>query len=331
MDQDDWAKVWVAGVFDRAAPTYDEVAGAYHDHFGAALVDAVGVGADDVVLDVGCGRGAVLVPAAARVGTGGSVVGVDLSPEMVRLARERATRCRGHGANRCDGRRAPRPARRSFTVVLCGFGIFFLPDPERAVAGFRRVLVPGGRLGMSTWGTEDDRWAWEDELFADLVVERRAVRQPFDQASDLEVLLRNGGFDDITVARSPPRGLTRRSRGVVGVEVVVQLARRAGADRPSTARAVATRRVRADRGDARRRSRRTAVATRSAVRGGSGPGVAGPLPRRDVCVVVAGREEHTCFRRLAKFGEPCLDHFGRHQFCTDDQWPVRLRRVEEEP
>ena len=52
---------------------------------------------------------------------------------------------------------------------------------------------------MSTWGTEDDRWAWEDELFADLVVERRAVRQPFDQASDLEVLLRNGGFDDVTV------------------------------------------------------------------------------------------------------------------------------------
>ena len=37
MDQDDWAKVWVAGVFDRAAPTYDEVAGAYHDHFGAWL------------------------------------------------------------------------------------------------------------------------------------------------------------------------------------------------------------------------------------------------------------------------------------------------------
>lgn len=76
----------MSGVFDRAASSYDEVAGAYHDHFGARLVDVVGVGPGDVVLDVGCGRGAILMPAAARVGPGGGVVGVDLSPEMVGLA-----------------------------------------------------------------------------------------------------------------------------------------------------------------------------------------------------------------------------------------------------
>jgi ubiquinone/menaquinone biosynthesis C-methylase UbiE len=193
------AKAWVSGVFDRAAPSYDEVAGGYHDHFGAQLVDVVGVGPGDVVLDVGCGRGAILIPAAARVGSGGSVVGVDLSPEMVRLARQRAD-ADGVAARIevMDAENLDLPDG-LFSVVLCGFGIFFLPDPEGAVAGFRRVLAPGGRLGVSTWGVEDERWSWEDELFADLVVERRAVRRPFDQAGDLESLLRGGGFDKVVV------------------------------------------------------------------------------------------------------------------------------------
>ncbi|MEK7422493.1 MAG: class I SAM-dependent methyltransferase [Actinomycetota bacterium] len=199
MERDDEAKAWVSGVFDRAASSYDDVAGSYHDHFGVRLVDVVGVKPGDVVLDVGCGRGAILMPAAARVGSDGSVVGVDLSPEMVRLARQRAdaadisARIQVMDAENLD---VPEGA---FSVVLCGFGVFFLPHPEAAVAGFRRALAPGGTLGVSTWGGEDERWSWEDELFGDLVVERRAVRRPFDQASDLEALLLDGGFDDVVV------------------------------------------------------------------------------------------------------------------------------------
>jgi ubiquinone/menaquinone biosynthesis C-methylase UbiE len=186
-------------VFDRAAPTYDEVAGAYHDHFGKRLVDLAGVCPGDAVLDVGCGRGAVLVPAAAQVGPSGRAVGVDLSPEMVRLARARVDAV-GVDAELhvMDGEHLDMPAG-SFSVVLCGFGIFFLPDPERAVTGFRRALAPGGSVGLSTWGAEDDRWSWEDDLLADVVVERRALRQPFDRPDDLEALLHGAGFDDVVV------------------------------------------------------------------------------------------------------------------------------------
>ena len=192
-------KAWLAGVFDRAAPTYDKVAGAYHDHFGERLVELAGVGPGDDVLDVACGRGAVLVPAAARVGPTGRALGVDLSPEMVRLARERvdaagvAAELRVMDAEHLDVPDA------SFAAVLCGFGIFFLPDAERALAGFHRALVPRGTLGVSTWGAEDARWAWEDELLADVVVERRAMQRPFDRPDDLDALLRGAGFDDVVV------------------------------------------------------------------------------------------------------------------------------------
>ncbi len=198
-DNDVEAKGWLAGVFDRAAPTYDEVAGAYHDHFGSRLVEQAGVRPGDVVLDVACGRGAVLVPAAARVGPSGRAVGVDLSSEMVRLARERVDTA-GFSAELhvMDAEQLDVPAG-SFSVVLCGFGVFFLPDPERALAGFLRALAPGGSVGLSTWGAEDERWSWEDDLLADVVVERRAVRRPFDRPADLDALLRGAGFEDVIV------------------------------------------------------------------------------------------------------------------------------------
>jgi ubiquinone/menaquinone biosynthesis C-methylase UbiE len=193
------AKEWLAGVFDRAAPTYDEVAGAYHDHFGVRLVELARVGPGDAVLDVGCGRGAVLVPAAAQVGPSGRAVGVDLSPAMVRLARQRVEAA-GVDAevHVMDGEHLDVPDG-SFSTVLCGFGIFFLPDPERAVEGFSRALAEHGSIGMSTWGVEDERWSWEDDLLADVVVERRAVRRPFDRPADLEELLLGAGFVDVAV------------------------------------------------------------------------------------------------------------------------------------
>jgi ubiquinone/menaquinone biosynthesis C-methylase UbiE len=196
------AKAWLAGVFDRAAATYDGPGGGYHDRFGERLVTAAGVRAGDRVLDIACGRGAVLVPAARVVGSEGRVLGVDLSTEMVRLARERMAAA-GLAAETAvmDAEQLDVPDA-SFDVVLCAFGVFFLPDPERAVAGFRRVLADGGTAALSTWGAEDPRWQWEGDLLADTAVERRTVRRPFDEAAELAELLTGAGFEDVSVEAS---------------------------------------------------------------------------------------------------------------------------------
>jgi SAM-dependent methyltransferase len=82
----------------------------------------------------------------------------------------------------------------SFDIVLCSFGIFFFPNPERAVAEFSRVLRPAGVVALSSWTEEDERWAWEDALLADVRVPRRAVNRPFDAPSDLEQLLSGAGL-----------------------------------------------------------------------------------------------------------------------------------------
>ncbi len=108
---------------------------------------------------------------------------------MVRLAREALVAAGVTADVRVmDAEHLEFPAA-TFSAVLCAFGVFFLPDPERAIAEIRRVLVPGGVVGVSTWAEEDRRWAWEDDVFADIDVARRAVVQPFDTPASVEELL----------------------------------------------------------------------------------------------------------------------------------------------
>ena len=199
-------KTWLAGVFDRAAPTYDRIGANYHDRFGERLVEAAGLVDGSRVLDVACGRGAVLRPAGAAAGPTGRVVGVDFSPEMAQAARASLgdrVEVQVMDAEQLefdDG---------SFDAVLCSFGVFFFPSPERAVAEMHRVLVSGGTVALSSWTQADERWAWEAPLLRDLSVDRRPSSRAFDSAGDLSQLLAGAGFghirtsverDDITFA-----------------------------------------------------------------------------------------------------------------------------------
>jgi ubiquinone/menaquinone biosynthesis C-methylase UbiE len=200
MEGAESGKSWLAGVFDRAAPTYDRVGHSYHEEFGRRLVERADVFEAASVLDVACGKGAVMVPAAKAVGSAGLVVGIDISSEMTRLARVEMSRL-GHANCRALVMDAENLAFEddSFDLVFCAFGVFFLPDPVRAAAEFARVLRPGGALGLSSWGDEDARWDWEGDLIEGLAVDRRSISQPFDTPESLRDLLTSAGFQDVGV------------------------------------------------------------------------------------------------------------------------------------
>ena len=67
------------GAYERAAPTYDRAAFSHHAPFGERLAQMVLLGPGGRVLDVGCGAGGALLPAALRVGPTGEAVGIDVS------------------------------------------------------------------------------------------------------------------------------------------------------------------------------------------------------------------------------------------------------------
>jgi ubiquinone/menaquinone biosynthesis C-methylase UbiE len=102
-------------------------------------------------LDVGCGTGVVTRLAAAQVGPGGMVVGLDVNPGMLAVARSATPKgmtIEWHEAS-AESMQLPDEA---FDVVLCQMSLQFVADRLRAVRAMRRVLAPGGRLVLNVPG-----------------------------------------------------------------------------------------------------------------------------------------------------------------------------------
>lgn len=190
-------KAQVRRQFNGLAADYDSGPGCFA-HFGRRLVEAGDVRPEHRVLDVASGRGAVLFPAAEQAGPAGDVAGIDLSDEMVRAANAEAER-RGLGARVRvgDAENLDFPDA-SFDRVLCGFGIMFFPDQGRALREFRRVLKPGGRLGVSTWQVGESHEI--EAVLNDLGLARTRPPGWISDPDVLSRLLTAAGFAEVRVA-----------------------------------------------------------------------------------------------------------------------------------
>ncbi len=91
------------------------------------------------VLDLGCGTGRML-------GGGPSVIGIDLSMEMLRRARAKS-----HAVARADGHHLPF-ASDAFDAVTLAQGVIRYMEPDKAFAEIARVLAPGGRCAVHQFG-----------------------------------------------------------------------------------------------------------------------------------------------------------------------------------
>ncbi|MCZ7529030.1 MAG: class I SAM-dependent methyltransferase [Acidimicrobiia bacterium] len=142
---------WVAEV-DR----YDAMTAA----FGDRMLEKAALQPAERVIDVGCGAGATAFESARHARPGGTVLGVDISPPMLALARERA---KAAGADdvefvRADAQVHDFGAGRWDTVVS-RFGVMFFDDPVGAFANLARALRAGGRLAFAAWqGLEASEW-----------------------------------------------------------------------------------------------------------------------------------------------------------------------------
>ena len=143
---------WQVGVWDRMSQLYTREI----DRRFAPVVEAVvrrgALRPGDRVLDLGTGTGSVALLAAARVTPGGSVLGVDLSPEMLAVARRRAA---AEGVGRCtfrEGRAEKVPADAgAFDVVLASLSLMYVIDRAAAAREIARVLRAGGRFVAAAW------------------------------------------------------------------------------------------------------------------------------------------------------------------------------------
>jgi ubiquinone/menaquinone biosynthesis C-methylase UbiE len=182
--------------FNSVAADYDAGPGCFA-YFGRRLVTAADIRPEQRVLDVACGRGAVLFPAGELVGETGEVIGIDLAEEMARTTNEEATR-RGLKARVqvMDAEHLDFPDA-TFDCVLCGFGVMFFPNQDRALGEFRRVLKPGGRVAVSTWRVHQNSEL--DAAMRELGMTRPAQPGWITEPEELSRLLGTAGFTDVSV------------------------------------------------------------------------------------------------------------------------------------
>ena len=173
--------------------------------FAERLIEAAGVRAGSVVLDVACGTGVVSRAAARAAGTGGSVTGVDLGEPTLAIARSVAPEGSVAPITYVQSDAASLPvADDQFDSALCQQGLQFFPDRPRALAEMHRALKPGAQVAIATWKDIEHSpfVAVADALAAHL--SRKAgemMRSPFalSDAEELGSLVSTAGFSGVSV------------------------------------------------------------------------------------------------------------------------------------
>ena len=183
------------GLSTSAAETYarDKVP-ALFGPLAEATLDAIDLPDGLDLLDVACGPGVVARAAARRTASPGRIVGADLNPAMIEVARREAPELEWIVA---PAERMP-VADASFDVAFCQQGLQFFPDRPGALAEMRRALRPGGRLVATIWAEAPPLFTIKSRHLRAVLGEEAAAKalEPFSwtDADVVVALIRDAGF-----------------------------------------------------------------------------------------------------------------------------------------
>jgi len=147
------------------------------------------------VLDVGCGTGGVTIPAKIRIGENGNAAGIDPAPEMIDIARRKASRAGLEIDFRVGVIESLPFPDRTFDAVTSSLMMHHLPEhvQVKGLAEIRRVLKPGGRLLIADMMRPSPSFL--RRFFTSLVLHHGHGIQ--FGIEDLSKLLQEAGFEEI--------------------------------------------------------------------------------------------------------------------------------------
>jgi SAM-dependent methyltransferase len=147
---------WQVGIWNRISQLYLREIDARFAPVVENVVRRSELKAGQRVLDLGTGTGSVAMRAAALVGPSGRVTGVDISPEMLAVTRQRLAESGQSNVDLREGRAEQLPAGDgTFDTLLASLSLMYVIDRGAAAREIRRVLGPGGRFVAAVWAAAE--------------------------------------------------------------------------------------------------------------------------------------------------------------------------------
>jgi ubiquinone/menaquinone biosynthesis C-methylase UbiE len=191
----------VQSLFEDLSPSYDATGIDFFGLIGRTLVEYACLREGSTVLDVGCGAGAALIPAAQAVGAGGTVVGIDLAAGMVERAQQAVEELGLENVRVHVGdAEAPPVQPGSIDAIVASLVLFFLPNIDVALDAYARALAVGGTLAFSTFAADDD-WTPLDQILARLTPAPPPAKEQdwFESGDGIRAMLEAHCFQTVSI------------------------------------------------------------------------------------------------------------------------------------
>src|SRR5262252_4274324 len=166
---------------------------------GLAAMDALAPQSGQTIVDIGCGAGQTVQQLASRVGPRGHVIGVDIAPRVLEVARSRTAGLSQVQLIQADAAAIALPDKMA-DGVYSRFGVMALDDPVAAFANFRRITRAGGRLAFVCWRSLEENELDLVPLQAaglDIPIDKTPFK--FERRDYLLDLLQSAGFAQIKI------------------------------------------------------------------------------------------------------------------------------------
>ncbi|WP_204376987.1 class I SAM-dependent methyltransferase [Methyloceanibacter methanicus] len=172
----------------------------------APLIEALALDGPLRIADIGCGGGGPTLAISRHAPAGSAVHGIDISPDLIELARGRADTAGGDIAFHIANAESAPPPGAPYDRLASRFGIMFFDNPPAAFSNLKSWLVPGGRIAFAVWGPPvNNPWMTSFRDVASQIVDVPPpdpdAPGPFRYAGEetLFGLLEAAGFDDLDI------------------------------------------------------------------------------------------------------------------------------------